>query len=431
MNGVNDTFGNANLFDIARDDDLLDALAAREFDGVDDKDGVAALLAAWTHHIDDEAVATFADRDEVSASETSEPAGDRGRGGLYSASPRHGVASAVGRGWWAMGTSARVRTGATAAAAGLVLSLSGVAAAVSGARLPSLHGLTLTSSNAQSRDAVVGDVPQATATDVPSAPDVRSDVEPQAAPSPVGAPRGDNPHRAPAPERPAPHASGATASGSHDSSWPQVESRASLLVPHSRSLTPGVFAQAMPRTNVPATAAPADVGPRPTDVRHPSEPSARVPAPRTTHSSRPVPAPTSTPSTRPSSPSTPTPTNSPTSSTKPTPSTTPSPSDTSSTSTPRSSKRSASASASDPTTRQGNRGQGPATRQSASSGLPSAAVRQGLKRQSAQIAKDVSAAATPSKAADQQANAGGGPSSSTSSSATPTDSSGDTPSGTP
>ena len=71
MSHVNDASRDTNLFEIARDDELLDVLGARLFDadesnadtnidaGTYESDDVAHMLAAWAQDIDDEAEATF------------------------------------------------------------------------------------------------------------------------------------------------------------------------------------------------------------------------------------------------------------------------------------------------------------------------------------------------------------------------------------
>lgn len=244
MSHVNDASRDTNLFEIARDDELLDVLGARLFDADEsnadtnidastyESDDVAHMLAAWAQDIDDEAEATFtveprrvtrAARAAYSVSDEAESvepgpvtAAPRPRGGTYSASGDGRVAAALGRGWWGLAPAARVRTGATAAAAGLVLSLSGVAAAVGGGRLPSLDSLTLSSTKAHNPSVLADEVPRATATDAPAAPQKPAKKRVEALPDRTdghaeGAAR---PRTSAAPKETAP-----------SDSWPRVEER--------------------------------------------------------------------------------------------------------------------------------------------------------------------------------------------------------------
>lgn len=311
---MNDASRDTNLFEIARDDELLDTLGARLFDdaGFDDvdtsanatadaepSDDVARMLAAWAQEIDDEAEATFtveprrvtraaraayAASDEAESVESGSVAGmPRRRGGTYSASGDGRVAAALGRGWWGLPPAARVRTGATAAAAGLVLSLSGVAAAVGGGRLPSLDSFTLNSTKAHNPSTLAGEVPRATATDAPVAPQ-------NPAPKRVEALRDGADSPAEGANRP--RTSAAPKEAAPSDAWPRVEERRTGL---DRSVA------AAARTERQRTSAPT-YRPR-TDARPTQAPSA------TTRPQRPT-TPTAPSSSRPSTstkPSTPSP----------------------------------------------------------------------------------------------------------------------------
>lgn len=216
MSPVRNASGEANLFEIARDEEMLDSLRVH---GVraEATDDITRLLAAWARRIDSEVAAGWNAQMPLSRAVVCGPGPTmHRRGGSYSASVRLGAGFAHSRA--RSGPGVRARGGATAAAAaGLVLSLSGVAAAVGGARLPALDGLTPISSDAHSRDAG-GEVPQVSATDAAFGPSSGNTAELSAFVT------GDGSHSTKpqeGAERSVPEPGGSDAT---DLSWPRVHS---------------------------------------------------------------------------------------------------------------------------------------------------------------------------------------------------------------
>lgn len=209
-----------NLFQIAHDDDLLDALGARQNGalhtsrGTADEqshDALAADLDAWVRAIDADVDAagawtsalgvasrvTFrgdASQDAVAVAGVAGaasasvlmPQRANGHGGAYSASrgsminrvtdARHERQGGRRHSW---------KAGAAAVSVGAAMSLSGVAAAVSGGRIDNLGPLDLRWTSAVNEPApIAGDVPAAKATDsgVPSVPTAQPTIEARSGP---------------------------------------------------------------------------------------------------------------------------------------------------------------------------------------------------------------------------------------------------------
>ena len=197
----------ADLAAIARDGDLVDALAERAHTPSSVPDahggrpvaagataptsGVELLLARWAAQVDDgvAALQEAARREPVlvGPSEQGQRSGSAhhasaararssppstpaivtvGRGGAYRSSRRNG-GRRVGVPASRSSRASRLRTGASAATAVLALSLSGVAAAAVGRHLQPMAGLSLTPSAAKTA-VFAGDVPRVEATDAPS-----------------------------------------------------------------------------------------------------------------------------------------------------------------------------------------------------------------------------------------------------------------------